>query len=287
VEAIDRSFLRFLVESHALPQGEWVRELTPGLLSWLGSTDAELRDEFAYPILTAWIERGQYRPDELREMVGQMLANLGKGLGESGTDTVFLRSFSVLILMEVVARDNAEPFLDPAEVRELLGGALDYLRRERDLRGWVPESGWAHAVAHTADLLMMLARSRHLGAEELDGLLDGVADRLLTRSDAVFLQQEDERLAYAVVNVLRRGLLDGAAVGRWLGRFARPSGYDSWQPVFAEPGLTVARANATSFLRSLYFQLLLTKSPPEDLEGLLESVVEVLKEMDIGFYELG
>jgi hypothetical protein len=287
VEAIDRSFLRFLVESRALPQGQWVREFTPGLLSWLGSTDAELRDEFAYPILTAWIERGQYRPDELREMVAQMLANLGKGLGERGTDTVFLRSFSVLILMEVVARDNAEPFLDPAEVRELLGGALDYLRRERDLRGWVPRFGWAHAVAHTADLLMMLARSRHLGAEDLDRLLGGIADRLLARSDTVFLHQEDERLAYAVVNVLRRGLLDRAAVGRWLGRFARPPGYDSWQPVFAEPGLTVARANVTGFLRSLYFQLLLTKSAPEDLEGLLESVVEVLQEMDIGFYELG
>jgi len=286
VEAIDRSFLRFLVESQALPQGEWVRELTPGLLSWLGSTDAELRDEFAYPILTAWIERGQYGPDELRDVVGQMLANLGKGLGESGTDTVFLRSFSALILMEVVARDNAEPFLEQAEVRELLGGALDYLRRERDLRGWLQESGWAHAVAHTADLLMMLARSRHLDLAELDALLDGIADRLLTRSDTVFLHQEDERLAYAALNVLRRGLLDLEAVRRWLARFARPSGYDSWQPVFAEPGLTVARANVTSFLRSLYFQLLLTKSPPGDLERLLESVVEVLREMDIGFYEL-
>ncbi|HEX6673942.1 MAG TPA: DUF2785 domain-containing protein [Actinomycetes bacterium] len=286
MEAVDRSFLRFLVESHALPQGEWVRELTPELLSWLGSTDAELRDEFAYPILTGWIERGQYGPDELRGIAGQMLGNLGKGLGESGTDSVFLRSFSALILMEVVARDNAEPFMDQQELRDLLGGALDYLRRERDLRGWVEGLGWAHAVAHTADLLMMLSRSRHLGAVELAGLLDGIADRLLTESDAVFLHQEDERLAYAVLNVLRRGLLDRAAVNRWLGRFVRPPGYDSWQPVFAEPGLTVARVNVTSFLRSLYFQLLLTKAAPDELERLLESVVEVLREMDIGFYEL-
>jgi hypothetical protein len=286
VEAVDRSFLRFLVESHALPQGEWVRELTPELLSWLGSTDAELRDEFAYPILTGWIERGHYGPDELRGIAGEMLGNLGKGLGESGTDTVFLRSFSALILMEVVARDNAEPFLDQGEVQDLLGGALDYLRRERDLRGWVEGLGWAHAVAHTADLMMMLSRSRHLGPVELAELLDGVADRLLAQGDTVLLYQEDERLAYAVLNVLRRGLLDRGAVNRWLGRFVRPPGYDSWQPVFAEPGLTVARVNVTSFLRSLYFQLLLTKNAPDDLERLLESVVEVLREMDIGFYEL-
>ncbi len=286
MEAVDRSFLRFLVESHALPQGEWVRELTPELLTWLGSTDGELRDEFAYPILTAWIERGQYGPDELRDIAGQMLANLGKGLGESGTDSVFLRSFSALILMEVVARDNAEPFLDGREVRDLLGGSLDYLRRERDLRGWVDGLGWAHAVAHTADLLMMLSRSRHLGVVELAGMLDGVADRLLTPGDSVFLYQEDKRLAYAVLNVLRRGLLDRAAVNRWLGRFVRPSGFETWQPVYVEPGLTVARVNVTSFLRSLYFQLLLTKSPPDELERLLEGVVEVLREMDIGFYEL-
>jgi Protein of unknown function (DUF2785) len=286
MEAVDRSFLRFLVENQALPQGEWVRELTPELLTWLGSSDAELRDRFAYPILTAWIERGQYGPDELRGIAGQMLNNLGQGLGESGTDSVFLRSFSALILMEVVARDNTEPFLDQADVRELLAGALDYLRRERDLRGWVEGPGWAHAVAHTADLLMMLSRSRHAGPAELAGLLDGVADRLLIPTDTVFLYQEDERLAYAVLNVLRRRLLDHGAVSRWLGRFARPPGYESWQPVFAETGLSVARVNVTSFLRSLYFQLLLTKSPPDDLERLLEAVVEVLREMDIGFYDL-
>src|SRR5207247_1077641 len=82
-------------------------------------------------------ERGQYGPDELREVVGQMLANLGEGLGESGTDTVFLRSFSVLVLMEMFTRDNPEPLLDHAERDELLSSALDLLRSARQLRGWV------------------------------------------------------------------------------------------------------------------------------------------------------
>jgi hypothetical protein len=286
MEAVDRSFLRFLVENQALPQGEWVRELTPELLSWLGSSDAELRDRFAYPILTAWIERGQYGPDELRGIAGQMLNDLGQGLGEAGTDSVFLRSFSALILMEVVARDNAEPFLDQADVHELLAGSLDYLRRERDLRGWVEGPGWAHAVAHTADLLMMLSRSRHLGAAELAALLDGVADRLLTPTDTVFLYQEDERLAYAVLNVLRRRLLDHGSVSRWLGRFARPPGYESWQPVYAEAGLSVARVNVTSFLRSLYFQLLLTESPPPDAQKTSDAVLVTIRRADIGFYDL-
>src|SRR6266511_1820480 len=112
---MDRSFWRVIAnDENALPQGEWVAELTPELLGWLGSTDPELRDEFAYRILAAWIERGQYAPDQLRTIAKQMTANLEAGLGEDGTDSVFLRTYSVLILMEVVASDNVSPFLDPA-----------------------------------------------------------------------------------------------------------------------------------------------------------------------------
>ena len=112
---MDRSFWRVIAnDENALPQGEWVAELTPELLGWLGSTDPELRDEFAYRILAAWIERGQYGADQLRTMAKQMTANLEAGLGEQGTDSVYLRTYSVLILMEIVAFDNANPFLDQA-----------------------------------------------------------------------------------------------------------------------------------------------------------------------------
>src|SRR6266545_1350395 len=177
---MDRSFWRVIAnDENALPQGEWVAELTPELLGWLGSTDPELRDEFAYRILAAWIERGQYGADQLRTIAKQMTANLEAGLGEDGTDSVFLRTYSVLILMEVVASDNVSPFLDPADLDGFLEAALGYLRRERDLRSWVPGPGWANAVGHTADLLMMLARSPHLGAAELQRILDAIAERLL------------------------------------------------------------------------------------------------------------
>jgi len=287
VEAIDRGFLRFLVSAdNALPQGQWVAELTPELLSWLGSVDGELRDEFAYPILAAWIERGEYTPDELRSMARRMVDNLGAGLGEDGTDSVFLRTFSALILMELVAYDNAHPFLEEDEVLGLLDSALSYLRRERDLRGYVQGPGWAHAVAHTADLLMMLARSRHADASELERLLDGVADKLLEPVGTIYLCQEDERLAYAALTVLRRGLVSQDFLTTWFGRFVRPPGYETWRPVYSDPGLAAARINVTSFLRSLYFQLLLTTDPPPGRAETLDALVATLRQMDIGFYDL-
>jgi hypothetical protein len=284
---MDRSFWRVIAnDENALPQGEWVAELTPELLGWLGSTDAELRDEFAYRILAAWIERGQYAPDQLRTMAKQMTANLEAGLGEEGTDSVFLRTYSVLILMEIVALDNASQFLERNDLEGFLETALGYLRRERDLRSYVAGPGWANAVGHTADLLMMLARSPHLGAAELQRILDGIAERLLTPAPVVFVHHEDERLAYAVLNVLRRDLVDRPQLAAWLDRFAAPPGKDSWRSAFASEGETAARVNVSAFLRALYFQVLLTEIPPPDARETLEGILGALKRADIGFYDL-
>jgi hypothetical protein len=284
---VDRTFWRVIAnDENALPQGEWVAELAPELLSWLGSTDAELRDEFAYRILAAWVEREQFQPDQLRDMVRQMLDNLHIGLGERDTDSVFLRSYSTLVLMEIVAYDNVHPFLGQGEVVSLLDQVLEYLRKERDLRAWVEGPGWANAVAHTADLLMMLARNLQVGAVELERLLDGISDRLLEPSGVVFLQHEDERLAYAALNVLRRGLLGRAARDRWLERFVRPSGQESWRAAHESATASAIRANVTGFLRSLYFQLLLTQNPPPEGDEHLGALLATLQSMDIGFYSL-
>jgi Protein of unknown function (DUF2785) len=284
---MDRSFWRVIAnDENALPQGEWVAELTPELLSWLGSTDPELRDEFAYRILAAWIERGQYGPDQLRTMAKQMTANLEAGLGEDGTDSVFLRTYSVLILMEIVAHDNASPVLDQADLDGLLEAALGYLRRERDLRSWVEGPGWANAVGHTADLLMMLARSPHLDGAELERILDGIADRLLTPSPVVFVHHEDERLAYAVLNVLRRDLVGQPFLTAWLDRFTHPPDQQDWRAAYASAADSAMRANVTAFLRSLYFQALLTENPPPRVRETLDAIVAVLKQADIGFYDL-
>ena len=284
---MDRSFWRVIAnDENALPQGEWVAELTPELLGWLGSTDPELRDEFAYRILAAWIERGQYGNEQLRTMAKQMTANLEAGLGEHGTDSVYLRTYSVLVLMEIVAFDNAHPFLDQADLDGFLEAALGYLLRERDLRSWVPGPGWANAIGHSADLLMMLARSPHLGATELQRILDVIADRLLTPSPVVFVHHEDERLAYATLNVLRRNLVDRSWLVAWLDRFTAAPGQDSWRSAYASEAESAARANVTAFLRSLYFQLILTESPPPDAQHTSDAILVTIRRSDIGFYDL-
>lgn len=62
----------------------------------------------------------------------------------------------------------------------------------RYLRGYLPDKGWLHSAAHTADLVRFLGRSRHLTVAEQKRILDVVAGKL---EAPVFVWGEDERLA--------------------------------------------------------------------------------------------
>ena len=106
------------------------------------------------------------------------------GLGQSDTDSVFRRSFSALILAECIARDTERPLVPGGKVLEWGDRIATWILEERDLRGFVPGKGWAHAVAHGADALATLARSPHVGQAELNVLLDVIAERLALPVDA-------------------------------------------------------------------------------------------------------
>jgi len=172
---------------------------------------------------------------------------------------------------------------------------LAYIVAERDLRGYVPDQGWAHAIAHAADLLWVLAQSRHLAAPDLERILDVIAKRITTAVEHVYLYNEDQRLAFAAMAVLQRDLLDLSALNVWLSRMQRPDG--NWQHPFLSPTSASAYHNTTTFLRSLYFQLLLGINPPPwypdksffervpaVCEELLKRILGALKTLDRGFY---
>ena len=86
---------------------------------------------------------------------------------------------------------------------------------ERDLRGYDAKKGWMHATAHTADLLKFLARNPRLSAADAARILNGIGAKIRDAGE-VFAWGEDERLASAVLAVLRRGDLDVAAWTGWL-----------------------------------------------------------------------
>lgn len=257
----------------AVPSDRALDDLTAELTRMLGSPDPAQRDGTAYPMLATWVDRGVY--DDLLAGLGDgMAAGLRIGIGERDTDTVFRRSFSALVLAECIARDNSRPLLPGGKVIDWGDRLAAWLLRERDLRGFVPGKGWAHAIAHGADALGTVAESPHVATPELTVLLDVIADRVLLPVDRIFTAGEPDRLAMATMKVLRRNLVPLRVLEPWIARLCAGAGirssYDDRDPF-------LLGGNAEAFLRALYLQLSLAPRPPEVRADLLLVLVEALK----------
>lgn len=274
---MDKEFWREIQKNdYAVPQDHSVPDMTQELLSYLGSTDPELRDEFTMPILAYWIERGIYLYTELQQMRKQLCNNLEIGLGDEESDTVFLRTFSIEMLAEIIHHDNKQSFLEKDEVQQVLNRAVSYLEQERDLRGYVPIKGWAHSTAHTADLLMVLAQNRHVSAQGLVQILQAIAKEITHPVNSVYLYDEDERLVNAVLAVLNRNLLDMEVLQPWLDSLANPPDQISWENWFMDDQVSRAYINTKGFVRSFYLRLEKAETPPEVTLVLLPELKKLL-----------
>jgi hypothetical protein len=255
-----------------VPTDRPLDDLTAELTTMLGSPDPTVRDDTAYPALATWIDRGVY--DDLLSGLGDgMAAGLLTGLGESGTDSVFRRTFSVLVLASVVERDTAAHLLPADQVLRWGDRIVSWYLLERDLRGYVPGKGWAHAVAHGADAIAALAGSRHFGTNELMVLLDVLADRVLL-DDTPLTAGEPDRVASAVLAVLRRNLVPTKVVEPWVARLAAGG-----NPFVIRGDRDPYRAtnNAQQVLRAIYLHLAVAPHPPADKADLVLVMVDALK----------
>jgi len=252
---------RVVADGYRVPHGAALDDLTTDLVKMLGDGDPRVRDDIAYSVLSTWVSEGVY--DELLAGLGDgLVLGLRVGLGEDGSDTVLRRSFSAVGLAAVIARDNAVHTLHPTTVLTWADRSVAWFLAERDLRGWVPERGWVHAVAHGADLLGTLAASRYLGSEELRVLLDVIAERLLIPTEHRFAAGEDDRLAFATMSLLHRDLVSVDELESWLDRVAA-----LWaDPVTPGERESATRTNAVAYARALHLQLLLgvTGTPVQD-----------------------
>ena len=269
---------RVVADGHRVPDEPPLADLTAELTTMLGSTDPSVRDGIAFPTLATWVAEGVY--DDLLEGLGDgMTAGLRVGIGEDGTDTVFRRSFSALMLSVCLDRatspgTSARVAVSDDAVLRWGDRVAGWLVRERDLRGYVPGKGWAHAIAHGADALGMLARAPVMGRLELTVLLDVIADRLLTPTRARLVHGEDDRLAMATMEILRRDLVSVEVLEPWVARLAEQArpGFDGHDDPYLVTG------NVQSYLRALHLQVALSARPPKGRADVLLVLIGQLKQ---------
>lgn len=239
-------------EDFHLARREELAELIPAMLKHIGSTDSELRDDLIYTAFDAWIlGEPVLDSDQVRGLLPVILdeEHLRFKLGEQDTDSVFTRTFSVLVLPLLLIRHRPQPVFSDAEIHTIHRQVCDYLTQEKDRRGFVPGKGWAHGVAHAADALDDLAECAELTPDDLLEIL-GVIRRAVCAHSLYYTCGEEERLATAVITVLKRKLVPDAELIAWVEGFA--------EVVLAVPALPERiwiRGNVKNFLQSLHFRL--------------------------------
>ncbi|MEP6896348.1 MAG: DUF2785 domain-containing protein, partial [Chloroflexota bacterium] len=169
------------------------------------------------------------------------MSNLDKGIGETESDSVFLRTFSVLLLAEIVHNDNKKPLLEKNQIQTILSKGLWYLDAEKDPRGHIPVKGWAHALAHTADLMLVLGKNRNLEKGDLEQILKSIAVKLIHTTNWVYIHGEDDRLANATVMILQRNLVTEDFLKTWLESFTSPE--TLWNGAYTDDGQAKAFHN--------------------------------------------
>jgi hypothetical protein len=276
---MDKEFWSAIARNeYQVPEGHTLDNLTEILFSYLGSIDPELRDDIAYIVYANWLKREMYSRETIQSHVDKLLANLDKGIGETESDTVFLRTFSALLLAEVIHNDNKKPLLDKVQVKRILEKGIWYLGAEKDPRGYIPVKGWAHALAHAADLMLVLARNRNIDDADLWSMLATISNKIIHSGSHVYIHGEDERLAEAVIGILRRDLISLNQLEAWTKSLTEPDG-GNWKGAYTEEERNRAFQNTRNLLRSIYFGLIAQPEDFPDREALTRLSLNGIREL--------
>jgi len=207
-----------------IPSESSLMEITPMLIEKLGSIDSDIR-EGCLEILFAWIMNGEYDNTTLISLGDQLISLTHTGLGQEISDLVFLRAFTALEVAGILVFDEKcekgeikgrNAFLTSEIVKRWFNTALEYYKQERDYRSFIIGKGWAHSIAHGADLLRDFAKHRLIQKEEILQIFQVFKQKLASPSLIIFNGKEELRIASAVYTALLRNKLDIHEINHWL-----------------------------------------------------------------------
>lgn len=253
-------------------------DLALELVPCLGSPNSELRDQTGYELFTFWLRGNRLTDDTRRTLLGDLSELMAERPAAVPGNSSFARSFSALILSEIMRSDSNQPFMSDSERQALLDRAIQSLEQENDFRGLDAEFGWVHPVAHLADLLWRFALHRDTTAEQAESILDGVHSKVAPTVVAYHFNESD-RLARVVATIISRNLIAPGKVASWIMSFRTPISMAKWSDAFMSPAGMAELHNTKLFLRALADQLEGTKTDPlidEPLRALVQDFTQLI-----------
>ncbi|MHA7138668.1 DUF2785 domain-containing protein [Rossellomorea arthrocnemi] len=247
--------------------------LVKSMMHFIGTTDSELRDKLIYSTFFHLTIDNQLEHDLLIDLLGYCLSDdmLFKGIGENGTDTVFTRAFTSIVIAVILYKDNEDDFLPRDAVYKTKDHLINYINSENDLRGFVPVKGWAHSIAHVADAFDELILNKKMEQKDYLDILGPLWEKILV-SDSVYVHGEDERILIPILAMLEKGLDVGEIEQLLKGM---PAELKRRKEQVEEENYWFLEANCKTFLKSFYVKI----SSREELISLRRNIELCLSEL--------
>ncbi|MEL3961356.1 DUF2785 domain-containing protein [Lysinibacillus endophyticus] len=236
-------------------------ELLHNMLLHIGFPENELRDQLNYRLFIELLSQNQLTVEQMNNTAKTLVENdyLYSSIHEKESDHVFTRSFSALWLTGLLHADRQLHFLNEEDASAILNASASYLSREKDVRGFVGEKGWALAIAHGADLATAIVSHPAFEIRLSPILLQGIKDSFWKGS--VFTNDEDERFVAIVEQLINHDFPEEVLI-EWIEQV-----FDKLQFYVMQVGYTphyfAARTNTLNFMKTLYFTLKFSKKAPE------------------------
>jgi len=247
------------------------------MLKNIGHTCPVLRDDLIYPTLMTWCEDGHISIDKVRYILNTCIGEdyLFRGIGENGTDSVFTRTFSMLMIPVAFCVHDETPFLTDDEIANVKETVLRYIGMEKDFRSYIEGKGWSHSVSHTADALQNLAFV--VGCNDTYEILDAVKS-LALNGVVPYDTDEGERLAEAAIAAFYATVCEKEDISviefcDWL------KSISDVKIIRGTAHGIYTRLNRKNFVKSLYTKLLLDRDDFEDYQKEYDEVCKYLLEL--------
>lgn len=250
-----KSELQELTDNIILEQID-LNDLIEKMLSNIGSTDPELRDKLIFNTFCTLIEKDYLNKNQMEHIIEVCLNNLFLGIDRIESDLVFTRSFSSLTIGLLLQKDRKQSFLKEEVVLNIINKSTQYLNLEKDIRGYVETKGWAHSIAHGADLLVEAVKHPLFNNNLSSVYLETIKECLFKKSttNTPFVDGEEERLVFVVEALIEKGLTTNE-INNWVSEIT-----DTLTNLKNEEGYSLnyfwKRSNVINFLRGVYFQQL-------------------------------
>ncbi|WP_155591802.1 DUF2785 domain-containing protein [Lysinibacillus cavernae] len=259
-------------QTFMLQHSDW---LLQEMLTHIGSIDAELRDHYIYRTFVDLLSDNLLTPQQLQYLFETATSEdfLYLHIGEKPTDSVFTRSFSALLVAGLLAKDAELLVLNDDDLQIFFKKIGRYLLLEQDTRGYVQGKGWAHSIAHGADLATTTIKHPKFDLQFAPSILHAL--KLVTWKDTVYVNDEEERLINIVDALLNQNYSEEALI-----EFVEQA-FDKFEMHLMTQGYNEyffsGRTCTLNFMKTLYFSLKMNNKAPQLQNAIYGQVAKWLK----------